>query len=68
MPSALSFSHADDLIAQLKTVDWSNRIDQIHDDPSREDCGLRTAVYTSVGSSTFRCLSHIQRSQTVRVV
>lgn len=52
MPNALSFISDGDLIARLKTVDWKGRIEQIHH--SREDLGLLTAIYQSVGSSTFR--------------
>jgi len=54
MSGALSFSSADELVSQVKAVDWAARIEGIHADPSREDLGPLTAVYSSVGSSTFR--------------
>jgi hypothetical protein len=54
MPHALSFLSEDEIVELLKKVDWEKRIDEIHSDPARPDLGVLTAVYSSIGSSTFR--------------
>lgn len=54
MPRALSFANENEIVERLKTVDWKERIDEIHHGSARPDLGVLTAVYSSVGSSTFR--------------
>ena len=54
MSRALSFANENEIVERLKTVDWKERIDEIHHGSARPDLGVLTAVYSSVGSSTFR--------------
>jgi hypothetical protein len=47
-----SFASRDELIAYLRARDWKRDFREVHE--SIQDCGPLTAIYHSVGKSTFR--------------
>lgn len=53
MPKALSFDSKDEIVATLKGRRWEGDIENVHRS-IEVDLGPLTAIYTSVGSSTFR--------------
>jgi hypothetical protein len=53
MPKALSFDSKDEIVAALKKRRWENDLTKAHTN-KHDDLGPLTAIYTSVGSSTFR--------------
>jgi hypothetical protein len=53
MPKALSFDSKDEIVAELKKRRWVNDLTEAHKN-KHDDLGPLTAIYTSVGSSTFR--------------
>jgi hypothetical protein len=53
MPSALSFTSQDQIVAALKKRRWQDDLDKAHRKLT-EDLGPLTAIYRSVGSSTYR--------------
>lgn len=53
MPNALSFENEEGIIVALKGRRWEDDLDKAHHNLP-EDLGPLTAVYTSVGSSTYR--------------
>jgi hypothetical protein len=53
MPKALSFTSKDEIVAALKERRWEGDIENVHQS-IEVDLGPLTAIYTSVGSSTYR--------------
>ena len=53
MPNALSFENGAEIIAALKGRRWEDDLDKAHR-KLPEDLGPLTAIYNSVGSSTYR--------------
>jgi hypothetical protein len=53
MPKALSFASKDEIVAALKERRWEGDIENVHQS-IEVDLGPLTAIYTSVGSSTYR--------------
>jgi hypothetical protein len=65
MPKALSFGSRGEIVAALKKRRWKDDLTKAHKN-KHEDLGLLTAIYTSVGSSTFRSFpKHRQTSPSV---
>lgn len=65
MPKALSFHSKDEIIAALKKRRWKDGLTEAHKN-KHEDLGPLTAIYTSVGSSTYRSFpKHRQTSPSV---
>lgn len=53
MPKALSFGSRGEIVAALKKRRWKDDLTKAHEN-KHDDLGPLTAIYTSVGSSTFR--------------
>lgn len=65
MPKALSFGSRDEIVAALKKRRWKDDLTKAHKN-KHEDLGPLTAIYTSVGSSTYRSFpKHRQTSPSV---
>ncbi len=58
MPKTLSFGSKDEIVAALKGRKWEEDLTKAHEHKKNKhgDLGPLTAIYTSVGSSTYRSL------------